>query len=253
MATGPLAPMPLLRPPGPPVPPRPDGAGRWPFADWGLDELLPMLLVPFGIVLLAEYLVVGFLGWDSDGARVLISAIEQLALLVPIVIWVRRTRGSVVPLGLRRGGWSAGDVLTGVGAGFGALVAGVIAIALTIAVVEAITGRRPDVSGGLESVHGPWLVLEALMAVLVAPVCEETFFRGFLFQGLRIRLRFLPAAVISGTFFAFAHVEPIRFFGLATMGTLLAGVFERRRTLVSSIAAHATINVIAVIGIFATR
>jgi hypothetical protein len=253
MATGPPASMPLVRPPGPPVPPRPDGPGRWPFADWGLDELLPMLMVPFGIVLLAQYLVVGFLGWETDGARVVISAIEQLSLFVPVVVWVRRTRGSIAPLGLRRGGWSAADVFAGVGAGFGVLVAGVIAIALTLVVVEAITGHRPDVSGGIDSVHGPWLVLEALMAVLVAPVCEETFFRGFLFQGLRIRFRFLPAALISGAFFAFVHVEPIRFFGLATMGTLLAGVFERRRTLVSSMAAHATINLIAVIGIFATR
>ena len=87
--------MPAVRPALPAVPPRPDGPDRWPFADWGPGELLPMLLVPFGIVLLAQYLVVGFLGWTSDGARVLISAVEQLALLVPIVVWVRRTRGSL--------------------------------------------------------------------------------------------------------------------------------------------------------------
>jgi len=49
------------------------------------------------------------------------------------------------------------------------------------------------------------------------------------------------------------HVEPIRVFGLATMGVILAGVFEHRRTLVASIAAHATINVIAVLAILATR
>jgi membrane protease YdiL (CAAX protease family) len=246
------APMPAVRGASPPLPPRPDGPAPFPFADWDLDELLPMLFVPFGIVLLAQYLVVGFLGWTSDGARVLLSAVQQLSLFVPVAVWIRRTRGSLAPLGLRPG-WTGRDVLAGVAGGFVAIVAGVVAIGITMAVVEAITGHRPDVSGGLGSVEGPWLYLEALMAVAVAPLCEETFFRGFLFQGLRLRVALLPAALVSGAFFAFVHVEPIRFFGLTAMGAVLAGVFERRRTLVASIAAHATINLIAVIGILATR
>jgi membrane protease YdiL (CAAX protease family) len=49
------------------------------------------------------------------------------------------------------------------------------------------------------------------------------------------------------------HVEPIRFFGLALMGVILAAVFEHRRTLVASMAAHATINVIAILALLATR
>jgi membrane protease YdiL (CAAX protease family) len=37
------------------------------------------------------------------------------------------------------------------------------------------------------------------------------------------------------------------------MGVILAAVFEHRRTLVASMAAHATINVIAILVLFATR
>jgi membrane protease YdiL (CAAX protease family) len=37
------------------------------------------------------------------------------------------------------------------------------------------------------------------------------------------------------------------------MGVILAAVFERRRTLVSSMAAHATVNIIAGLLLFATR
>ena len=66
-------------------------------------------------------------------------------------------------------------------------------------------------------------------------------------------MRFVWAALLSGSFFAFVHVEPIRFLGLATIGVILAAVFEHRRTLVASIVAHATINVIAVLAILATR
>ena len=252
MSVEPLA-SPAMRPVTAPVPPRPDGEDRWPLAAWSLHEYLPLALVPFGLVLFANYLVFGFLGWDSDGGAVLVTAAQQLSLLVPIVISVSRTRGSLAPLGLRRGGWHARDVFAGVGAGLGAVLAGTVLIAITAEVVRAITGHEPTTTNPLQDLAGPWLVINAVLAVCLAPLCEEVYFRGFLFQGLRGRMRFVWAALLSGSFFAFVHVEPIRFLGLATMGVILAAVFEHRRTLVASIAAHATINVIAVLAILATR
>ena len=244
---------PAMRPVPPPVPARPDGEDRWPLIRWSAREFVPVALMPFGLVLFAYYLVFGFLGWDSNAGGVLVTAAQQLALLLPLAIYVRRTRGSLAPLGLRRGGWRAADVFAGIGAGIGAIVAGAIVIAITIAIVRAITGSEPTSSTALDDTTGVWLVLNALMAVLLAPMCEEIYFRGFLFQGLRGPLRFLWATAISGSLFAFVHVEPIRFFGLAVMGVILASIFESRRTLVSSIAAHATVNVIAVVLLLATR
>jgi membrane protease YdiL (CAAX protease family) len=244
---------PAMRQVPPPIPARPDADDRWPMIRWSTREFLPIALAPFGLVLFAYYLVFGFLGWDSDAGGVVVTAAQQVALLLPVAIYVRRTRGSLAPLGLRRGGWKPADLFAGVGAGLGAIVAGTIVIAITIAIVHAITGRQPSSSTALDNTSGVWLVLNALMAVLLAPVCEEVYFRGFLFQGLRGRMRFLWAAVLSGSFFAFVHVEPIRFFGLAVMGVILASVFERRRTLVSSMAAHATVNLVAVVLLFSFR
>jgi membrane protease YdiL (CAAX protease family) len=244
---------PAMRPVPPPIPARPDTEDRWPMIRWSTQEFLPVALAPFGLVLFSYYLVFGFLGWDSDAGGVVVTASQQMALLLPIAIYVRRTRGSLAPLGFRPAGWRAADVFAGIGAGLGAVVAGTIVIVITIAIVHAITGNEPSSSTALDDATGPWLILNALMAVLLAPVCEEVYFRGFLFQGLRGRMRFLWAALLSGSFFAFVHVEPIRFFGLAVMGLILASVFERRRTLVSSMAAHATVNVVAVVLLFALR
>src|SRR5437763_1507198 len=111
-----------------PVLARPDDEDRWPLAAWSFHEYLPLAVVPFGLVLFANYLVFGFLGWDSDGGAVLVTAAQQLSLLVPIVISVSRTRGSLAPLGLARGGWHARDVFAGVGAGLGAVLAGTVVI-----------------------------------------------------------------------------------------------------------------------------
>jgi len=243
----------MLPPAQVPVPPRPDDRDRWPLATWEMQELLLLAMVPFGVVLLANYLVAGFLGWRSDGAEALLTAIQELALLVPIAIWIRRSGGSLAGLGLARGQWNGSDVFAGIGAGLGALVAGGITIQVTVQLVRAITGHDISVTTPIQEFNGPVLAVNAVMAAVLAPVCEEVYFRGFLFQGLRGHMRFLWAAPISAVAFAFVHVEPLRFFGLAVMGLILAAVFERRHTLASSIAAHATINAIALIALFATR
>ncbi|HLB38915.1 MAG TPA: type II CAAX endopeptidase family protein [Actinomycetota bacterium] len=225
------------------IPQRPDLS--WPLLDVGVREFLPMALVPFGIVMLTWSLVLGFLGWDGPGGGALVTALQQLALAVPIALWVRRGAGSLAPLGLRRGGWTRRDVGVGIGMGLVALLASVVVTAITVAIVEAIIGHAYEIPDpGFD--QGAWFWAFAFMAVVMAPVCEEIYFRGFLFQGLRTWWRFAWAGLASGCSFAFVHVEPIRFFGLALTGVIFAAVFERRRTLVSSMCAHLVLNVVAV-------
>jgi uncharacterized protein len=64
-------------------------------------------------------------------------------------------------------------------------------------------------------------------------------------------MRFLWAAILSGGIFGLVHGDPIRMVGLAVTGVILAALYERRRTLVASIAAHFTNNLVVVtIGLF---
>ena len=202
--------------------------------------------MPFGVALLADIVFYAVLGWHGGGAGVLLTAIQQAALGGGTLWWVRTRYGTFEPLGLRSGGWSWRDVGAGAAAGLGALAAGTIAIAITMAVVRAITGHTPEPSDPLRSFGDVWLFPTALLAVFVAPVCEEIAFRGFLFGGLRLRMRFLWAAVVSGALFGLVHGDPIRIVGLAVTGVILAAAYERRRTLVAPMAAHFTNNLVVV-------
>lgn len=77
-----------------------------------------------------------------------------------------------------------------------------------------------------------------LIAVLVAPFCEEVFFRGFLFAGL---LRGMPVAlaiVISALVFGIAHVDPGSFPVLFIIGLALAFLRWRTRSLWPGIFLH---------------
>lgn len=61
-----------------------------------------------------------------------------------------------------------------------------------------------------------------LAAVLIAPFCEEIFFRGFVFQGLRRSMPVSWAIVLSALLFAVAHADPGSFAVLFAIGIALA-------------------------------
>ena len=89
------------------------------------------------------------------------------------------------------------------------------------------------------------LVLGALVVIVVAPVCEEIFFRGILFTVLRQRMPFWPAAVIDGVLFGFVHGSLVIVPVLAALGIMFCYVYERTGSIFPTIALHALNNTIA--------
>ncbi|HEY6407425.1 MAG TPA: CPBP family intramembrane glutamic endopeptidase, partial [Ktedonobacteraceae bacterium] len=61
-----------------------------------------------------------------------------------------------------------------------------------------------------------------LAAVFVAPFCEEIFFRGFAFPGLRKAMPVAWAIALSSLLFAIAHADPGSFAVLFIIGLALA-------------------------------
>jgi len=91
--------------------------------------------------------------------------------------------------------------------------------------------------------HGPReLAIMGVLVILAAPLAEETFFRGFLLQGLAQRLRFWPAAVVTSGIFAIAHIWWQYYLPIFILGLALSWLFWRTGSLWAPIAAHATIN-----------
>lgn len=86
-------------------------------------------------------------------------------------------------------------------------------------------------------------------AVLIAPICEEIFFRGFLFGGLLERMRFWPATLISAFLFALAHGDIGSFAVLFVFGLVLAYVRWRVGSIWPGMIIHAANNATAGIAI----
>lgn len=92
------------------------------------------------------------------------------------------------------------------------------------------------------------VALIAVFAVVIAPIVEETFFRGYVFTALRTSLPVGWAAVITGVIFGAVHGfgSPIGFLPpLAVLGTVLCLVYWKTGSLLPCIALHLTNNAIA--------
>ena len=165
------------------------------------------------------------------------------------------TRHFLSDLGVR---FEAIDVI-GIGIGIGGQIVVAIMYAPFIQHIHDFNAPSQKLTGGS---HGGGFVVIALATVLLAPFMEELFFRGLLFRSL-LRL-FSPsgispgtartvgvvlAVIVDGLLFGLAHGEWVQLVGLAFFGMVLATVSFRTGRQGMNMVAHASFNLVAVIGI----
>lgn len=97
------------------------------------------------------------------------------------------------------------------------------------------------------------LPIVAVLALVFAPVMEETFFRGFVFGALRSRWGALWAALASGLLFAALHFNLGSIIPFTLIGMLFAGAYAYSGSLFASVAAHFLFNVISFLVSLAQR
>lgn len=104
-----------------------------------------------------------------------------------------------------------------------------------------------------QAAYEPAIVLAALIvSIVVAPVCEEVFFRGFLFTGLAQRMPVWAAVGVSAVVFGLAHADLGSFVPLVVIGVVLAVLRWRTGSLWPGILLHALNNAVAAIAIFSS-
>lgn len=87
-----------------------------------------------------------------------------------------------------------------------------------------------------------FLILMRFSAIVVAPVCEEVVFRGYLYGVAKRYCGPVAAALSSALIFSAAHASVAALLPLALFGLLLAWLYERTGSLWAPIAAHACFN-----------
>jgi uncharacterized protein len=87
-------------------------------------------------------------------------------------------------------------------------------------------------------------VLVLVTGAIIAPIAEELFFRGLIFNALAARMPMLVAALISGVLFGIGHGDIVLFPALTLFGILQAIFYRISGNLIVPMIVHAANNAI---------
>lgn len=133
------------------------------------------------------------------------------------------------------------------------LVSGIvlwILASLADLLVENVFGtgpNHPDLEK-LKSAGGTVEYVVFLIPILIlTPIAEEIYMRGFVYTILRERYGVVAGVVVSSLLFAAFHMSPWFFFQTFVVAVGLAWLREKYRSVGPPIVAHATINLLAIV------
>lgn len=206
------------------------------------------------------------LGWSSARADHWLTY-DTFAQFLYILLAETLTIGGIVWFVRRRGarlsqiGWNGFTIryLWWALAGFGVYFVSYIAVAIAVSVLVPSIDMNQQQNIGFTDVAGATeLILTFVSLVVLPPLAEELVFRGFVFGGLRARLTFWPATLVTSVLFAIPHLQfgdgaPLLW--VAAIDTMVLSVvlcFVRERTgsLWPGILIHALKNGLAFTALF---
>jgi len=205
-------------------------------------------------------------GLDQKMSPAFAQGLSLAYLAVPVFLalaWIfsGRRRVDCAPgelrqaLGAHRGKGFFTEVFSGL-VGYVAMIPvmalGIATTVVLVLVIEFFSGAADGESA--EPISHPivaWMadgdvkmmLLAFFLAAVLAPLFEETMFRGAFHGALRRRWRFLLAALVSGVVFAAVHPQGVLAIpALTAMGFGFAMIREWRSSLIAPMAAHALHN-----------
>ena len=216
-------------------------------APWRLsDTIMGVAAVAIGgagLVLLAMGLeIIGVT--KGTGASLLSAAmLEGLLVLIALAFSTRRYHCSLEILGFRSVRGYHFWLIP-----FATLLASLIITVIYTLVVES-SGidvlMPPDLADSFNKPLGLSRLGLAFVVIVMAPIAEETFFRGFVLQGLTHWAGPLGASIGSSLLFALSHASIGILIPAFLSGMILAWAFTKTRSLTPGIFAHSMQNSLA--------
>jgi membrane protease YdiL (CAAX protease family) len=188
---------------------------------------------------------------DSIIAQFVFVFSAQAATLLILGWYLRSKKNTFSDIGLKKPKLSdAGKALIGYGVYFSLFL---LAVITAKAAVPGIDLEQEQQLGFAKDVAGLGLLVVFVSLVILPPLVEEIVVRGFMFSGLRTKLTFLQAAVVSSVIFGLAHLQwgsdaPLLWIAAIdtfVLGMVLAYLREKTGSLAAPIILHALKNGIA--------
>ena len=128
-----------------------------------------------------------------------------------------------------------------------------IATAIFTNLIKYVPEKQVVVELFLNEKNASFLVYTSLFAAIAGPIIEEMFFRGFMYNAFKKYMNKIYAMIITAALFAALHAHPVGFLPIMVLGILLAYLYEKTGTLVSSVTVHMMHNLTMVFFVFLAR
>jgi membrane protease YdiL (CAAX protease family) len=215
----------------------------------------PSVLILIVLVLVIATVVNAPFGADAtalllgDGELTLLGATvilvsTQLALLLVSWLFVHRPR-ALAGLPSFPGRDAAGALRTGLGWGVLAWIGSTIVLAAVVWILEQL-GQPPEPETAERAIAMLDPILVVVAIVILAPIAEEVFFRGVVFNAFLREGGRRWAFIGSAALFSLIHLSLVSLVPIFLLGLALAWVYDRTGNLLAPIAMHATVNGISV-------
>jgi membrane protease YdiL (CAAX protease family)/uncharacterized RDD family membrane protein YckC len=235
-----------------------DEAVREPRTPWTWTDVLPVLVLfyPAGIGL--SFVIGGLVRFVHGGsvhgtARALLIGLldvltygADLLLMYALLHWRRHARLSDI-------GWRRPEVRWLIAAVPLGLLTYAAELPLGI-ISQALFPSTPNNQcTDIKDAFGSLIAVAIVTTAVVAPIAEETVFRGFVFGWLRSRMTLPWAVTVSAALFSAAHFaygQPTVFLPIFGVGVLLAMAYQLSRSVWTGVIMHGTLNLFATLLVF---
>ncbi len=228
--------------------------GPWSFRS-GILVLLAFVVGYYALSGLHMWIVKNTVGFDAylgDSGVIpvkvlLISQISKafVILIVLYTLALKRHQLDWKALGFRSTtrGWIVGVVIISV-AGF------VLLFLLNQWIVSSVPGwlkfaKPPVIWNSIGSLE---LSVFLFVTVIVTPIAEEMFFRGFLFQWMCTRRPVWLAALVSSLMFGVSHIVPAQMIAATLMSFAIIYLYVASRSIWPAIVCHIANNALSSLG-----
>jgi membrane protease YdiL (CAAX protease family) len=235
---------------------KPRPAGRTPLVGWPWWTAFVALFGAFALAIFAGLVLVGipaallhvhYVGSQIPGGIAIASTVVQDLAFVVAAVLVAGISGAAVrawQFGLRRPRVGVLALAIAMVVTYG----GFLLFGLAWSSVLHITEKEKllETLGANEGTA--LLILSAALTCVLAPICEEFLFRGYIFRALANLRGPWPAAVITGVIFGLVHTLSAPVADLVPLGVLgfgLCWLYMRTGSLYPCIAVHAFNNCLA--------
>jgi membrane protease YdiL (CAAX protease family) len=214
-----------------------------------LCYMISFAVVRFAISWTIRALVGGSLSRLGPTLGALISIGVMCLPLLPPYILYRRLKQRVgiraADIGFRTRG-IGGDILWGVAGYAIALPLIWYANIISLRLFHTLnTPLNPAITEFTSSHSVIYQLTVLTQAAVIAPLAEETLFRGVFFAALTPRMGAVLASLLTSAIFALLHPQlPLGFLGLFTLGLVFNTLYRLRGSLLPNILAHAINNAV---------